>query len=326
MKIILFGCKDTTLHTAKFLQTLGLRIDLITISPKVAKTNNVAGYKNLTKYPKHFSSIYVAKSYSLKKVDDLKAIKKLNNICVGFCIGWQRLIPKNILDIFSIGIFGMHGSSKNLPYGKGRSPMNWALIEGQKWFHTNLFKYQSGIDNGPIVDTCTFSVNNNDNAETLHFKNTLAMCHLIRTNINSLVSGKKQAKKQSIKDGESFYPKRIPSDGIIDWRDNIYNIEKLIRAVAKPFSGAFSFIGKKKIIIERASIFYTDLEKHSFLNSKNGEVLDVFNNKKFLIRCSGGVLIIHEYKGTTPKSGKIFKITDSAVKRFKRNNYGFFDI
>ena len=111
MNIILFGCKDTTLHTAKFLRTLKLNIDLVTISPEVANANNVAGYEDLTKHATLFSSIHIAKSYSLKEKENTDVIKKLKNIDLGFCIGWQRLIPKEILDSFSIGIFGMHGSS-----------------------------------------------------------------------------------------------------------------------------------------------------------------------------------------------------------------------
>ena len=43
-------------------------------------------------------------------------------------------------------------------------------------------------------------------------------------------------------------------------------------------------------------------------------------------RCSGGVLMVHEYKGASPISGKTFEISDSAIKRFKRNDYGFFDV
>lgn len=46
--------------------------------------------------------------------------------------------------------------------------MNWSLIEGRKWFHTNLFKFQAGIDDGPIVDTFTFSITDADTGETLH--------------------------------------------------------------------------------------------------------------------------------------------------------------
>jgi UDP-4-amino-4-deoxy-L-arabinose formyltransferase/UDP-glucuronic acid dehydrogenase (UDP-4-keto-hexauronic acid decarboxylating) len=326
VNIILFGCKDTTLHTARFLRNLGLGIDLITIPPILAKANDVAGYEDLTEKSELFSSVYVAQSYSLREKGDLDYIESINDSGVGFCIGWQRLIPQDLLERFSVGVFGMHGSSRNLPYGKGRSPMNWALIEGRKWFHTNLFKYQPGVDDGPIVDTYTFSINLCDTAETMHYKNTLAMCHLIKSNLEALVNGKKKTHPQSIVDGESFYPKRKPSDGIIDWRDDIYNIERLIRAVTKPFSGAFGFLEGKEIIIFRGSIFYTDVEKHPFINSTFGEILDVFPNNKFLVRCSGGVMIIHDYKGDKPVSGEVFDVSEGALKKFERNDFGFFDV
>lgn len=323
--IILFGCKDTTLHTARFLRNLNLKIHLVTISPELAASNQVAGYEDLTINSNIFESIYVASSYSLDK-KDVTAIKNSNHASLGFCIGWQRLIPKSLLSMFSVGVFGMHGSSRDLPFGKGRSPMNWALIEGRKIFHTNLFRYDVGIDNGPVLDSKTFSISESDTAETLHYKNTLSMCSLIKNNLDNLLNRKYITHSKSLIFGESFYPKRSPSDGSIDWRDDIYNIDRLIRAVTMPFEGAFSFIKRKKIVIQRAAIFYTDLESHPFLESKLGIVLDVFPNKKFLVKCSGGVLIIHSYEGVTPKIGNKFDFTDSPFKNFKRNVYGFFDI
>lgn len=324
-EIILFGCKDTTLHTARFLKNLDLKIHLVTISPALAASNHVAGYEDLTVNHKVFESIYVANSYSLND-EDVITVKNIKHVSLGFCIGWQRLIPKALLSMFSVGVFGMHGSARDLPFGKGRSPMNWALIEGRKLFHTNLFRYEAGIDNGPILDSKTFSIGENDTAETLHYKNTLSMCSLIKNNLESLLYGKYTTQSQSLAFGESFYPKRSPSDGIIDWRDDIYNIDRLIRAVTKPFDGAFSYINGEKVVVERAAVFYTDLESHPFLDSKFGYVLDVFPNNKFLVRCSGGVLIIHNYDGITPNIGEMFDITESPFKNFKRNVYGFFDV
>ena len=322
-EIILFGCKDTTLHTARFLKNAELKMHLVTISPTLAKSNKVAGYADLTCNYSLFESIYVAKSYSLNE-EDIAAIINNNRPKLGFCIGWQRLIPEGLLGSFSIGVFGMHGSARDLPFGKGRSPMNWALIEGRKLFHTNLFKYDVGVDNGPILDSKTFSINETDTAETLHYKNTLSMCNLIANNLEHLINEKATTRSQSLTHGESFYPKRTPSDGVIDWRDDIYNIDRLIRAVTKPFDGAFSFINQRKVVIERAAVFYTDLENHPFKNASFGKILDVFPNGKFLVRCSGGVIIVHEYAGDKPSAGSNFRISENPFRRFRRNEFGFF--
>ena len=150
MEIFLFGCKDTTLHISKLFHKKGVLINLITISPSKGLEQKVAGYQDLTKHKEFFKDIYIAKKYNLSDENDIEYFKNLNP-SLGFAIGWQRLIPENILNCFSCGIFGMHGSAQDLPFGRGRSPMNWSLIEGRKWFYTNLFRYSSGIDNGEIV-------------------------------------------------------------------------------------------------------------------------------------------------------------------------------
>lgn len=326
MEIYLFGCKDTSLHVLRFLKKQNITVHVITIGEDLAKKNDVAGYLNLSEYKNVYNSIYVAKSYNLKHEDDIDYFNNLANCELGFCVGWQRLIPGHVLDKFKFGIHGMHGSARDLPYGKGRSPMNWAIIEDKKFFYTNLFKYETGVDNGPIVDRSVFSIKNNDTAESLHFKNVLSMCHLIQKNLPSLSEGKVRYREQNLENGETFYPKRNPDDGKIDWRDDIHNIERLVRSVSPPFYGATAFLDKKEIRIYNSQIFYTDVEEHPFRQNKIGEILDIFPNKKFLVRCSNGVLLINEYDGCNPIEGKLFEEQESPFTRFLRNQYGNFDI
>ena len=96
--------------------------------------------------------------------------------------------------------------------------------------------------------------------------------------------------------------------------------------MTNPFYGASSFLNGIKVIIIRSSILYTDIEQHPFKDATFGEVLDVFPNNKFLVRCSGGVLLVHEYKGETPIEGVKFDEHKGTLKSFERNDYGFFDV
>ena len=327
MEINLFGCKETTLYLARYLKKKNIKVNLITISAKVAKKNEVAGYLNLKLFNKIFNKIYIAKSYNLLNQADEDYFKTKNKSKLALCCGWQRLIPTKILSKHKYGVFGMHGSARNLPFGKGRSPMNWAILEDRKFFFTNLFKYNSGVDSGPIVDTRVFSIQNKDSAETLHYKNMFAMCDLISENIINIFQNDQKLIDQK-KISESFYPKRTPSDSLIDWKDDIFNIERHIRAVTLPFSGGICFVKKEPIYIYEASIFYTDLEDHIFVNADFGTVVEVFLNNKFLVRCSGGVLIINKYKSKKNiiKKNIKFDKSEPSIQRFKRNKYGFFDI
>ena len=53
----------------------------------------------------------------------------------------------------------------------------------------------------------------------------------------------------------TYYPKRNPEDSQIDWSNNITEIERFIRAVSKPFNGAFSYLKSNLIIIYSAQVF-----------------------------------------------------------------------
>ena len=205
----IFGCKHTTKFLIESLSDKMIIDYLITIDEEKGKKFDVADYCDLTETANKYGiNVYKSKTYSLKRKEDIEYINSLN-IDIAFVAGWQRIVPGKILDGMSIGSFGMHGSSMDLPLGRGRSPMNWSIIEGRNYFYTNLFKYDSGVDSGDVLDTFKFDITHRDTAETMHFKNTLAMKYLIERNLDKLSSGDFTLKKQ--KDiTPTYYPKRTP--------------------------------------------------------------------------------------------------------------------
>ncbi|MDA9555044.1 formyltransferase family protein [Pelobium sp.] len=323
-KIAVFGCKSTTKFLCEFLATKLKIACIITIDESIALLNNVADYYNLEEFSRENSiQLYYAKNYDLKSADDVHFFKSLE-IDLAFVIGWQRLIPEYILSNISIGAFGMHGSSLNLPLGRGRSPMNWALIEGRRVFYTNLFKYDEGIDSGAILDSYKFSINENDNAETMHFKNMLAMQYLIKNNIENLLVNNFSLKIQN-EIIPTYYPKRTPDDSLINWDDDIYNIERFIRAVSPPFGGAFTFINNHKVIIYRAQIF--DFQDFGYEDFLPGTIVEIFPNNKILVKGFGGLLLVNEYH-SEEKLIKNNRFWDYNCKRrkFQINSIRGFDI
>lgn len=325
-KVGVFGCKSTTIFLIESLKKITEISCVITISPDNGKRNQVADYTDIKRYcQREGINCYVSNSYELKDKDDIKAIESMQ-LDIGFVVGWQRLIPKEILQNFSVGVFGMHGSTDDLPIGRGRSPLNWALIEQRKHFFTNLFKYDAGVDSGDVLDTFIFSIQPYDTAETLHYKNVLAMKTLILRNLNNLKSGNYNLKKQQDIDA-TYYPKRTPEDGLIDWNKDIYQLESFIRAVTKPFDGAFSYYGKKKFIIWRASIFETNLVDFGYRDQPNGKVVEVYPSGKHLIKCRGGILIVHDFETIVKlKKGMKLESPINEIKKFRLNNYGYHDL
>ncbi len=322
--IVVFGCKKTTRFILDNICEKYNICHIITISPQKNSKVIVPDYYDLRTFAEDKNiPIYHCNKYSLQNDDDINFINKLN-IDIAFVMGWQRLIPEKILDNVKIGVYGMHGSSSNLPKGRGRSPMNWSIIEGRKHFYTNLFKYNAGIDDGDIVDTVKFSITDRDTAETMHFKNMISMKFLILKNINSIISDNISLTKQGNKI-PTYYPKRNPSDSLIDWDLDIYKLERFIRAVTKPFNGAYSFIDGEVISIYDSQVF--DVLDFGYKDYENGVILEVLSDDKFLVKANGGVLLVNNFSSNKKiKNGDRFNNGKNNIKYFKFNNHGFFDI
>jgi UDP-4-amino-4-deoxy-L-arabinose formyltransferase/UDP-glucuronic acid dehydrogenase (UDP-4-keto-hexauronic acid decarboxylating) len=324
-RVAIFGCKSTTRYLYRELSQFLPIAAIVTISPEKAADQQVADYDDLTDLVGE-TEVHVAERYQLTGASDL-AYFEAQRFDIGFVAGWQRIIPDAVLATLSRGAYGMHGSSQDLPFGRGRSPMNWSIIEGRGWFFTNLFRYLPGVDDGPVADTLCFSINASDTAETLHFKNLLSMVHLVRRNIDGLLAGTAPLREQPQAE-PTYYPKRDPADSIIDWGSDVAAIDRHVRAVAPPFSGAFSFIGERRVTILRAAPFYTDVEAHPFHDAAPGTVCMVLPNGKFGVRCVGGVLLVHEHQidGAPIAPGDLLHSPDAAIKRFPRNRFGMFDL
>jgi len=170
-RIAVLGCKHTTKELILGLLRNGITVEhCVTISPETGAEQKVAGYEDLTLFLDEEKISYtVVSSYSLKDPQEQETLLSLH-LDLLLVMGWQRLIPEWWLNTLSIGAFGMHRSSAPLPHGRGRSPMNWSLIQGKTQFYTHLFKYQVGVDDGPIVGKQLFDITPYDTCLTLHFK------------------------------------------------------------------------------------------------------------------------------------------------------------
>jgi methionyl-tRNA formyltransferase len=298
-KIGIAGCKHTTLELIDALCRGGHKPDhLITISPEEGARAEVAGYMDLRE-PMRARGIpvYTAHAYSLKNDTDRDAILPLKLDAL-FVMGWQRLIPEWLLQTLSVGAFGMHGSSKTLPYGRGRSPLNWSLIQNKTAFFTHLFKYDPGVDSGQVAGVQVFEISPFDSALTLHHKNTISMIQLVLRLLPYLLNGTARLEPQPT-EGATYYPKRTPEDGAIEWQDSTGDIYNLIRAVTRPFAGAFTFLAndsQKRLTIWRAIPF------DPFLFSEPapaGRLLHVFDTGEFVVKTGTSTLLIQEFEGPT---------------------------
>ncbi len=302
-RVVVFGVKDTSENIVEFIHNQICKVDLvITISDEASKRNKIAGFKGLGILTEKYGiPVHEADSYFLTDEKTQKLIAE-NHFDIGISMGWQRLVPAYILDAFRYGIYGFHGNCGYLPFGRGRSPLNWSMILGDTRFNLNLFCYDEKADSPNIFATEMFSITEHDDIRTAQYKNMICSKRLIRKLLEAYQSGKVEVRTES-KDFDSWYGKRTAVDGKIDFHDRTRNIYNLIRGVAAPFPGAYSFIEEQKVIIWKAHPFD---EMIDFSNYAPGEVVDVFDGKP-IVRTVDGSLLIDEYESDREiKTGDLF--------------------
>ena len=295
MKVVVFGNKETTRTIVQYLAKIdNVELIIINLAPNHNQVLNIAGYTDLLDIAAYYDiPIYRPSRYDLNCVDDAEYFSSLN-ADIGLVMGWQRLIPKKILSSISHGVFGMHGSSEGLPRGRGRSPLNWSILEGRTHFVTSLFRYDPGVDDGDVVASQIFEITPEDDCETLHLKNTLSMKFLLQENLQLIHKKSITLTPQNKNIDPTYYLKRTPALGRIDWSNiTSEHFVKMVRAQTRPFPGAYAFIEKEsKIHFWKAQIFDRILPYRGY---PAGTVLDCFSDNRFLLATWDGTVLVTDW-------------------------------
>jgi methionyl-tRNA formyltransferase len=156
-----------------------------------------------------------------------------------FSFYYRSMLSSALLNIPRRGAFNMHGSL--LPKYRGRAPVNWAIVKGEKETGATLHQMVEKPDAGGIVDQQSMPILENDIALDVFHKVTLAAEMTLHRALPKLIDGSEKLIPQNPTQS-SYYGGRKPADGIIDWRESAANIHNLIRAVAPPYPGASTTI------------------------------------------------------------------------------------
>lgn len=291
-KVVVFGVKDTTEKIVEFIQNSICRVDLvITISKEVLRKNQVSGFKGLSSLTEKYGiPVREVDSYAMKDEETLAFFKE-NEFDIGISMGWQRLIPAEVLDCFAYGVYGFHGNCAYLPYGRGRSPLNWSIINGDTRFILNLFRYDEKADSPNVFANEMCAITPHDTVRSMQYKNIICSRNLIRKLLAAYREGSVPIHTGS-KDFDSWFEKRTAQDGKIDFHGKTRDIYNLIRGVTAPFPGAFAYAEKEKVTIWDAVPFDEMLD---FSDYRPGEVIEVFDGNP-IVRTVDGSLLIRSYQ------------------------------
>lgn len=229
--------------------------------------------------------------YKEKNINSEEFINKVKQISPDLIVvvNFVQILKREIISIPKKGCINTHASL--LPKYRGRAPLNWAILNGEKETGVTVHYIEDGIDTGDIVQQEKIYIKDSDyiadimlKVEDVYSKIVLRACNLIEEN-------RVVALKQDLSLG--FYcGKRRKEDGEIKWcNQTVRQINNLVRAVSRPYPGAYFFIKGKKVIVWRSEILKENINN----KGEEGKVLFI-NEKEIIVDCLDGVIKITKFE------------------------------
>jgi methionyl-tRNA formyltransferase len=164
---------------------------------------------------------------------------------------YRNLLPDAILHTAPLGAYNLHGSL--LPAYRGRAPVNWMLVNGEREAGVTLHHMVARADAGDIVGQRSVPIEDSDTALTLYRKLVPLGVALLTEMHPLIVAGRAPRNVQNLSRG-SYFGRRRPEDGRIDWRWPARRIFNLVRAVTHPYPGAFCWLDGRKLFVWESRI------------------------------------------------------------------------
>lgn len=205
-----------------------------------------------------------------------------------YCFGWSYLLPSEIYSVPIKGAIGYHPTM--LPENRGRHPIIWTIALGLKQTASTFFYIVDVPDAGNIVSQQVVEISDKDDANTLYTKLILAGQEQIIELTKKLSDGSIHSYQQ-IESRATSWRKRTKKDGKIDWRMSAENIDRLVRALTKPYVGAHFEYEDVDI-----KVWKTQVNLVNCSNMEPGKIVAVVDSS-FTIKTGDYLLQVLEYEG-----------------------------
>jgi methionyl-tRNA formyltransferase len=185
--------------------------------------------------------------------------------------------------------------------------MNWTIIGGWDRFYAHLLRYDEGVDSGPIVDTAILDVHPRETIRSLTHKVVTATIQMLLRHLPALAEGRMRLTPQAEAEGATYLPARVPEDGVIDWKESVARIDRLVRAVTRPYPGAFTWDGDAKVFLWQG---WPNGNALQFGAKQPGDILAAYADGTFLVQAADGPFFVDEWEapvGWRPRVGSRFR-------------------
>lgn len=244
MRVVLLGSSRPAVVALETLRRLG--VDVVGVGAHAGERENDMGSSLLETASRY--GIPTAE-FSADRRHEIGEFARSLQPDVGLTVGFRYLIDADTLRIPTHGWLNVHSSL--LPAYRGRAPVNWAIIEGERELGATLHVIDAGVDAGDIVFQERFALRDDEDvSDALRYLES-AYESLVSRAVEAVFRGRLPRTPMPPGDGR-LWPRRTPEDGLIDWSRPAEEVLRLIRAITSPYPGAFTPLAGRRLYVLKA--------------------------------------------------------------------------
>jgi len=246
-KIVFIGSGEFASTILKGLLSLDLNIKLIiTESPKPAGRNGELRQTPVAAITEQTKVKLIQTDGIAQNTQEIQAIEPDLIILSDF----GQIIPENILSLAKTAAINLHPSL--LPKYRGATPIQTAILNGDKETGVSLMVMTPELDKGPVLAQIKTEIYNEENALELEKRLSVMAMKMLYEVLPALIELKlKPIELEGT--NASFTKKFKKEDGLIDWDKPAEEIDRQIRAFF-PWPGTYTFINDKILKIHQAHL------------------------------------------------------------------------
>lgn len=227
LKLTFFGTPETALPFLKMLWEKKAVVSVVTQPDKPAHRGQIV-QKSAVKSFVEEKGLPVFQPLDLR---DPAWIRRLSETKpeAAVVVAYGRLIPKEVLEIFPLGLYNVHFSL--LPALRGAAPIQWAIWRGESKTGVSIFKISETLDTGNILCQSEIPVTKQDDAFTLEEKLVLSALQTLKNALSLIEEGQTQGRPQT--GNPSYAPRIKKEDTAIQWSKNSDEVSCQVRALVR---------------------------------------------------------------------------------------------
>jgi methionyl-tRNA formyltransferase len=166
--------------------------------------------------------------------------------------GFSTIFKRSLFGLPTLGTINLHGG--RLPQYRGGSPLNWQMINGDPSVGISIIRLDEGIDTGPVLAEAIIPVGPSDTIADVHGRANRIFPDLVLQSVEALARDPAAGRRQD-ESKACYWHQRADCDGHIRLTDmTAIEVDRMVRALTRPYPGAYAYLGQSKVRLYKASI------------------------------------------------------------------------